>query len=69
MRKNELHMLIRQRADELAMTGKFDDYRDIETQLRFVEGFRAARIVLDDRTFRMLLNRTCAAAKARQLVN
>jgi len=55
MRKNELHLRIRQRADELAYTGQYDDYRQIEFQLRFVEGYPSARSVLDDHTFRMLL--------------
>ena len=65
LRKEELHTLIKRRADELAATGRFNDYQEIEAELRFSEGFSAARTVLDNRTTRMILDRTCAAAKAR----
>ncbi len=61
MRKTKLSEIIDRRADELAMSGKHQDWRTIEIALRY-EGFPKARQILDNRFRRQELNNMCTEA-------
>lgn len=62
MRKKEREEIIYRRADELARSGKHQEWRTIETELRR-EGFLEARQLLDSRFLRQELNNMCKHAQ------
>ena len=64
MKKAECIAHIERRAHELAATERFKDWLSIETTLCLKEGFNDARLVLDRRDLRDLLDRECKAARA-----
>jgi hypothetical protein len=62
MRKAERYAYISRRASELAATGDYQNWHEIETALRFMEGWHEARDVLDSHIVRELLDVTCQRA-------
>jgi phosphoenolpyruvate-protein kinase (PTS system EI component) len=54
-------------ARELARTGAHADHRSILPCLESVEGFAEARDKLEDRSFKVQLDRLCALAQGRGL--
>lgn len=62
MRKKELEEIVYRRADELARSGNYQDWRSIEIELRH-EGFLKARQLLDSRFRRQELNNMCKQAQ------
>lgn len=59
MKKAERHAYIWRRADELAETGRFSRWIEIEFELRYREGYPEARSVLDDSFKRKWLTDLC----------
>lgn len=59
MKKVDRHALILKLARQHAGSGKFRTFRDIEAQVRFVDGFPEARHVLDVDSLRRELEATC----------
>lgn len=59
MKKSERHSLILKRARQYASSGKFRTFRDIESQIRFVDGLPEARQVLDISNLRRELEEAC----------
>ena len=66
MNKKERHAFIIRRADQLAESGRFDQWLQIEWRIRF-EGYHEARQILDNDFIRFRLNEACARAKAKEL--
>jgi len=64
--KKERASYISSRANELARSGDFDNWRHIETHLRFVEGYPEARSQMDRDWWRKRLNRECELAQKRK---
>jgi hypothetical protein len=64
MTKSEQRIYAKQRAPELAKSGKFLSWWEIEYYLRFDEACPEARFALDDGTIREKLNDLCRAARA-----
>ncbi len=62
MRKAERHAYIRRRARELATTGNYHNWLEIEATLRFKEGWHEARGVLDSHILREKLDVACQRA-------
>ena len=50
-------------APQLARTGRFSGWKEIETHLRFQEGLPEARHALDERFTRQELDRLCLEAR------
>lgn len=65
LNKSQRAELISRRSRELAKSGQFDDWLDIEHHLTHVEGLPEARTQLDGRAIRDLLDRLCEGAKKR----
>jgi hypothetical protein len=65
MRKAERREYVSRRSRELAMSGKFDHWPQIEFELRFIEGFPEARQWLDSHSTRRELDQLCSQAKER----
>lgn len=63
MNKRDLHEHIMRRARELAESGRFVRWDEIEFELRQREELEGARDFLDNRSIREELNRTCAKAR------
>jgi hypothetical protein len=63
MNKRERKEYVLRRARELARSGRFDRWLNIELELRFEEGFIEARQWLDDSFVRKELNRLCTEAR------
>jgi len=59
MKKAERHAQIRRRAIELAQTGHFGGWLQIEQELAWVEGFTEARDCLDEPGIRLSLDNLC----------
>lgn len=66
MNKKERHAYIVRRARELADSGKFSGWLQIEWHIRFDENFQDARHVLDDQFTRSQLDEACKRAKAKE---
>jgi hypothetical protein len=66
MRKAERQEYVARRAHELALTGRFQNWLAIETELRFVENFPEARQWLDDSFTRRQLDEVCKRARAQK---
>ncbi|MDQ2861390.1 MAG: hypothetical protein M3T55_11850 [Pseudomonadota bacterium] len=66
MTKAERHDRIDRRAAELARTGRFRDWQEIESQLRFEPGCHEAPAWLDSRSTRDYLDRLCDLARKGQ---
>jgi hypothetical protein len=66
MSKRQRHEHIMRRARELAESGKFASWDQIEFELRYREELPEARGVLDSRFIRDELDQTCAQARAKQ---
>jgi hypothetical protein len=56
---------VRRRARELAHSGRFEGWRGIEFELRFVEGVREAGVLLRSEPLREELDMLCQRAKSR----
>lgn len=69
MNKNERHAYILRRARELADSGKFDRWLQIEWHIRYEEHLQDARQVLDDEFIRSQLDEACKRAKAKEAVD
>jgi len=63
MRKRERQVHVSHLARELARSGKFSNWRSIETELRFRRGFPVARSWLDDQLTRKELDDFCQYAR------
>jgi hypothetical protein len=59
MKKRDRHEYVMQRAMELAQSGEFDGWIDIEFELRHAEGLEEARGWLDSRFVREELDQIC----------
>jgi hypothetical protein len=57
---------VRQRARELAESGRFERWQAVEFQLRFIEGLPEARIWLGSQPIREELDILCQQAKSRR---
>ena len=69
MNKSDKAAYISKRAFELAQSGNFGRWIEIEFHLRHVEGFPEARQELDRRATRDLLDQICAESKQRAADN
>jgi hypothetical protein len=73
MTRAELEVIYRRRdqllrhARELARTGGYANHQSILSQLEGLEGFADARSRLDERAFRVQLDRLCAIAQGRTI--
>lgn len=65
MNKRERQEYVLRRARELATSGRFDRWLNVEWELRFEEGFSEARQWLDSSFLRKELDGLCAKAKER----
>lgn len=61
--KAERHSTIMTKAWELADSGEFDGWLDVEQHIRFALGMEEARGVLDHQATRKLLDQRCQRAK------
>jgi hypothetical protein len=59
MKKRDRHEYVMQRARELAQSGEFDGWIDIEFELRNAEGLEEAKGWLDSRFVREELDQIC----------
>lgn len=64
MKQSENREVMHKRAEELARSGKYENWMDIELALKG-EGFTKARLWLDDRLIRSELTKLCSQARAR----
>ena len=62
MKRREQQTYVYRRARELAASGKFKGWLDIEFELRYREGLPKARDWLDRRAVRDELDRLCSAS-------
>jgi hypothetical protein len=62
MTKAERKSYVSRRADELASSGRFRNWLDVEIELRLVEGYEEAQQWLDNRYKRDWLDKLCAAS-------
>jgi hypothetical protein len=69
MKKSERQEYVMRRARELAQSGNFDRWSDIEFELRVREGFSEAREWLDTRFIRSELDGICAQARKKHPPN
>jgi hypothetical protein len=67
VRKKEREEFIHRHADELAQSGKYQDWRGVEIELRH-KGFLEARQLLDSRFRRQELNKMCHQAQKEMAV-
>jgi hypothetical protein len=65
-RKRKQQEYVFRRSQELAMSGKFSRWMEIEFALRFEEGCGEARQWLDSPSIRDELDRLCKQAQARK---
>ena len=65
MNKEERCSYISKRAKELALSGKFSGWLQIEREIRS-EGYSEARQVLDNPSIRSRLDKICADVQARK---
>lgn len=63
MKKQERREWLWDKAQELAASGRFQDYREIDAQLTHFDGWDAAHSVLDSPVRREILNRICVGAR------
>jgi hypothetical protein len=64
-KRRDHQQYVLRRAKELAESGQFAGWLEIELELRYVEGFQQARIWLDDVTIREELDIVCQRARTR----
>ena len=65
MKKREVREHVTRRARELAESGRFERWSQIEFELRFKEGFPEARTVLGDDFIRDELDSICQRVRAK----